>query len=138
MNKLDQRPKSKGLIVPYMVDATVNPIDFKLVDAEHVKRCTTHKRCGICGGKIRGAEFAFIGPDDGRTCFADPWMHLACARLAMGQCPFLAARSDWREEKDNPLLKTYAHNMRLFVAPASQVKAHRDHRGSWHFQMKQK
>lgn len=127
----DERPKVGGLTVPYMVDASQNPIDFKIVDADHVKRCATAKRCGVCGGKIRQGPFAFIGPDDGRTCFADPWMHQHCAQLAMSQCPFLTGKMDWREDRDNPLLSTYAHNMKLFLAKDGE--AHRDQRGGWHF-----
>jgi hypothetical protein len=114
-----------------MVDASRTPIDFKEVDPDHVKRCATAKRCGICGRKIRHEKIALIGPRDGRTCFADPWMHVACARLAMDQCPFLAGRTDWREEKDNALLTTYAHNMGLFIV--DQAEAHRDQSGAWHF-----
>lgn len=132
MSALDDRPKSGNLIVPYMVDDTTDPVDFKSVDADHVKRCATARRCGICGAKIRRGPFAFIGPDDGRSCFADPWMHPECARVAMQQCPFLTGRNDWREDKDNPLLRTYAHNMRLFLAPDGN--AHRDRSGAWHFE----
>jgi ferredoxin len=80
-----------------MVDETLSPIDFKAVDEDHVEDCARRGRCGICGGKIRQGPIAFIGPDDGRTCFADPWMHPACADLAMKQCPFLTGRRDWRE-----------------------------------------
>lgn len=130
-DKLEQRPVVGNLTVPYMVDATQNPIDFKIVDAAHVKRCATGNRCGVCGGKIRRGPVAFIGPDDGRTCFADPWMHPECGGLSMSQCPFLSGKSDWRLDKDNPLLKTYAHNMKLFVAPGGT--AHRDGNGAWHF-----
>ena len=127
----EARPVVGGLVVPYMVDATRNPVDFKIVDAEHVKRCATARRCGICGRKIRNGLIAFIGPNDGRSCFADPWMHEDCARLAMSQCPFLTSRTSWREDGDNPLLRTYARNMKVFVAEEGQ--AHRDAHGAWHF-----
>ena len=33
----------------------------------------------------------------------------------MSQCPFLSGRSTWREDADNPLLKSYAHNMKLLL-----------------------
>lgn len=130
---IEQRPTAQGLVVPYMVDATLDPIDFKAVDAEHVKRCATDRLCGICGAKLHSNEpIAFIGPNDGRKCFADPWMHKGCALIAMAQCPFLTGRSDWREEGDKPLLKTYAHNMKPFVA--QDGRAHKDRLGAWHFE----
>ena len=128
---LAARPIAGNLTVPYMVDASLNPIDFKAVDKDHVKRCATARRCGICGGKIRNGPLAFIGPNDGRSCFADPWMHVDCGKLAMNQCPFLSGRTTWREDQENPLLSTYAHNMVLFTAKDGE--AHRDQLGSWHF-----
>lgn len=86
-DRLARQPSVGRLTVPYMVDATRNPIDFKALDKEHIERCMKHRRCGICGGKIRG-PVAFVGPDDARDCFGDPWMHENCARSAMEQCPF--------------------------------------------------
>lgn len=131
--RLAQRPTVGKLTVPYVVDENRNPIDFKEMDLEHVKRCATARRCGVCGHKARG-YLAFIGPDDGRRCFADPWMHEDCARLAMNQCPFLAGRRDWREEdgRREPMLKTYSLGMTLFIAPDGS--AHRDQLGHWHFE----
>lgn len=130
--KLRERPSVGKLTVPYMVDEKRKPIDFKSVDADHVKRCAQHDRCGVCGGKIRTKRRAFIGPDDGRRCFADPWMHEDCAKLAMVQCPFLAAKRDWRSGAAGPLLATYARNMALFVG--EDGRSHRDQIGAWHFE----
>lgn len=131
--KLETRPTARGLIVPFMVDATRDPIDFKAVDGEHVAQCAADRLCGICGGAIPAGPLVFIGPDDKRRCFADPWMHLACARVALVQCPFLTGRNDWRGDgKDSDLLKTYAHNMVAFVA--GEGRAHQDVLGAWHFE----
>jgi hypothetical protein len=131
--RLARRATVGGLTVPYIVDAERRPIDFKALDGEHVKRCATHRRCGICGGRIRG-PLAFVGPDDGRRCFADPWMHESCARVAMQQCPFLAGRRDWREEegRSDPMLQTYSEGMVLFRAQDGD--AHRGPLGEWHFE----
>ena len=120
--------------MPYMVDATRDPIDFKVIDDVHVENCARRGACGICGQKIRRGPVAFIGPDDGRTCFADPWMHPACADLAMRQCPFLTGRSDWREEeaRNAPLLATYSQDMVPLLA--QNWRAHRDELGAWHFE----
>ena len=122
------------LVVPYMVDATRKPIDFKVLDENHVDECAMKTRCGICGRRIRSGPIAFIGPDDGRTCFADPWMHPACAELAMGQCPFLDGRRDWRDTaaRTNPLTQRYSDGMRLVLA--YNWRSHRDQLGRWHFE----
>lgn len=128
------RPTVHGLVVPFMVDATRNPIDFKVVDEGHVELCARQTRCGICGRKIKKGPIAFIGPDDGRTCFADPWMHPECATLAMQQCPFLTGRRDWSEDtaRSETLLATYARNMVPMLA--RNWRAHRDQGGAWHFE----
>lgn len=131
MTRLDDRPKAGGLRVPYMVQEKNEPIDFKRVNDAHVRRCASERRCGVCGGKIPLGRIVFIGPDDGRRCFADPWMHEHCARLAMAQCPFLASRRGWREHGDNPFLARYEHNMAAFVA--RDGRAHREG-GAWHFE----
>jgi hypothetical protein len=132
--RLDERPVKGRLTVPYMVDERRDPIDFKAVDAEHVDRCAKHRRCGVCGGKIRGGPVAFIGPDDGRRCFADPWMHSDCAQRAMQQCPFLAARKGWRDldQASAPLIEHHAFSMALFFAP--DCRSHKDQLGVWHFE----
>lgn len=130
----EARPEVAGLTVPYVVDARRSPIDFKALQAGHVRKCADERRCAICGKPIRnGLPLAFIGPDDGRRCFADAWMHVECARLAMQQCPFLKGR-DWRDEKGraDPLLASYHANMVLYIAPTG--RAHRDRFQHWHFE----
>lgn len=131
---MNERPTVGTLTVPYMVDATRDSIDFKVVDAGHVEACARKTRCGICGARITRGPIAFIGPDDGRTCFADPWMHPECARQAMSQCPFLTGRRDWREAegRSNPLLATYSRGM--VPMTARNWRAHQDARGAWHFE----
>lgn len=125
------RPTVGRLVVPFMVDASRTPIDFKAVDAGHVEQCATRTRCGICGERIKRGPIAFIGPDDGRTCFADPWMHPECAEVAMAQCPFLVGRRDWREPGGD-LLRPYSDGMVRILA--YNWRAHRDGLGAWHFE----
>lgn len=134
INKLAERPKVAGLIVPFMVDQDRRPIDFKAVDSSHVSMCAKHTRCGVCGGKIRRGPFAFIGPGDGRTCFADPWLHQECASVAMQQCPFLAGRRDWSDAsgRSDPMLRVYSDGMQVTLA--ADGRAHRDAFGHWHFE----
>jgi hypothetical protein len=118
-----------------MVNEFNDPVDFKALAPENIERCAKHRRCGICGGKVRG-ELAFIGPVQRLDvqCFADAWMHLECARLAMVQCPFLAGRKDWRDEaaRRDPHMLRYSEGMRLFTA--RDGRAHRDARRAWHFE----
>lgn len=138
LDALSRRPRAGALTIPYVVPEKTKPIDFKALDNDHIDRCATEGRCGICGAKIKRGPAAFIGPDDTirRTehCFADPWMHVECAQLAMQQCPFLAGRKSWRdaEGREQPLIATYAHNMVLYTA--TNWQSHRDAFGHWHFQ----
>lgn len=127
-----ERPTVGRLVVPYMVDATRSPIDFRGLDPAHVDECARRTRCGVCGGRIRRAPIAFIGPDDGRTCFADPWMHPECAELALAQCPFLAGRRDWRLPAVPLLLEPYSAGMVRVLA--DRWGSHRDAFGVWHFE----
>lgn len=139
MIELDQRPRAGRLVVPFVVDETRHPIDFRENHMPRIRACADHRLCGICGGRIEIYErLAFIGPRTlmERACFADPWMHEECGRIAMEQCPFLSARKDWREPADDQrsarLLKPYSRDMLLRTAPAG--RAHKDGLGSWHFE----
>ena len=134
--RLLDRPTVGSLTVPFMVDAARRPIDFKQLDAAHVERCAKHHRCGVCGRRIAyGKPIAFIGPADGRTCFADPWMHPECAAMAVAQCPFLRGTRDWRDATavDDPLLAGYRPGA-LVTYLAADSRAHRDRSGAWHFE----
>jgi hypothetical protein len=129
----NERPTVGRLTVPFMVDATRQPIDFKALDAEHVERCAKHSRCGVCGRRIHhGRPVALIGPADGRSCYADPWMHPECADLAMAQCPFLRGTRDWRQPGGS-LLQPYSDGM--VVRVVAEARSHRDALGAWHFEV---
>ena len=105
-------------MVPYMVDASRDPIDFKMLDKDRVTECATRTKCGVCGQRINRGPIAFIGPNDGRRCFADPWMHPVCAEESMRRCPFLSGRRDWSEveARSNPLLAIYSSGMAVVLA----------------------
>lgn len=123
-----------SVAVPYMVDAARDPIDFKMLDADRVAECATRGKCGVCGQRIKRGPIAFIGPDDGRRCFADPWMHPPCAEQSMARCPFLSGRRDWSEEsaRENELLTPYSAGMAVVLA--HNWRAHRGQGGAWHFE----
>lgn len=131
---MEDRPRVGQLIVPYMVQERRDPVDFKELDRERVEDCARNGKCGVCGKKIRRSPIAFIGPNDGRTCFADPWMHPACAEVSMQQCPFLSGRHDWKDEasREEALLAPYSSGMG--IALATNWRAHQDARGAWHFE----
>lgn len=134
MSRLHDRPTVGDLTVPYMVEESNTPIDFKRVDDARIEDCARNGKCGVCGGKIRRGPVAFIGPTDGRTCFADPWMHAECAEIAMRQCPFLSGRRDWRDQssRSEPLLAPYSAGQGIVLA--HNWRAHRDPGGAWHFE----
>lgn len=131
---MTERPTVGRLTVPFMVDTTRVPISFAVLDKAHVAICAESGRCGVCGRKIRRGPIAFIGPDDGRTCFADPWMHRRCAETAMTQCPFLAGKRGWRDPAAgaDPLTSMYAEGMVVMLA--YNWRSHLDHLGAWHFE----
>lgn len=135
MTKLEERPVVGRLVVPFMVDEHRDPIRFTELDMAHVAECAERVRCGICGGKIKRGPIAFIGPDDDRSCFADPWMHPACADVAMAQCPFLAGRRDWRDPaaRVDPFTAIYSTAGMVRVL-ATNWRSHRDPSGRWHFE----
>lgn len=134
MTKLAERPVVGRLVVPFMVDEAQQPIRFTELDHAHIAACAERGLCGICGGKIRRSPIAFIGPDDDRRCFADPWMHPDCAEVAMAQCPFLAGRRDWREPdaRVDPLTARYSAGMVIVLA--TNWRSHRDAFEHWHFE----
>lgn len=128
------RPTVGSLTVPFVVDESRRPIDFRQLDPERVKRCAKHRRCGVCGSRIdHGKPLAFIGPDDGRSCYADPWMHVECAELAAQQCPFIRGR-DWRDgdPATRSLVAAYVRNM--VVRVVQEARVHRE-LGAWHFEV---
>lgn len=99
-NKLRDRPRRGGLVVPYMVSMPEEPdapVDFKMLDHEALKQCAAARRCGICGRKIKPKDtLAFIGPERGErdhNCFSDPWMHEVCALYAIRECPYVSGRN---------------------------------------------
>lgn len=128
------RPTVGSLTVPFVVDESVRPIDFRRLDLKRVERCAKHRRCGICGGRLdHGRPVAFIGPDDARTCYADPWMHPACADLAAQQCPFIRGR-DWREKPVAHAKALLAGYETMVIRVVEEARVHR-HAGAWHFEV---
>ncbi len=132
--RLTHRPRSGSLVVPFMVDATQVPIDFKAVDHGHVERCAREKLCGVCGLRIQWGRdlFAFLGPLRDLQCFGDPWMHEGCADYTAGACPFVSGkRRVWREG-DMPSTEVFKGSWMLLIAQGGKV--HTDPNGAYHFE----
>ena len=134
-NKLSDRPLRGRIVVPFMVDESRDPIDFKALDEERLKQCAGQRRCGICGRKLkRGDTYAFIGPVRDLLCFDNPWMHEVCARYSARHCSFLGdGQRRYRDpaDADDELLAPWLGELAIYLAPTGSV--HRDAL-SWHFQ----
>lgn len=119
-NKLLRRPVVGSIVIPYMVNESRDPIDFKQLDRSRVQLCVTMRRCGICGTPIKSNQrYAFLGPARELLCFADPWMHEDCARYTIKACPFASGRNrHYRsgDGDDDPLLSTYEGAWELVIA----------------------
>lgn len=136
-NRLLRRPRIGALVVPFVVDEMIEPIDFKMLDPARVRRCAQERLCAVCGRSMAGSRFAFIGPHDGRTCFADPWMHEPCARYTIQHCPFVSGRQGFRDplaEEHPELTARYENSHALVVARGGG--AHLDTLGGWHFEVR--
>jgi hypothetical protein len=139
--RLASRPVVGGLIVPYIVDETRRPIDFKALNLNHVQKCATEHRCAVCGRRI-AKRHAFIGPISHRSdrCFGDPWMHVGCADYVAANCPFVSGRRPvYRGESgidDESLREAILHpyESESWMIIARGGRAHRDQTGAWHFE----
>lgn len=131
---LERRPKVGTLTVPWTVDEAEHPLRFAVQRQDRVLQCVAEGRCAICGARIRRGPIAFIGPDDGRECFGDPWMHPRCAMVALQECPFLSCRRGWREgwAQSDLHLAVYQHNMVLYLADS--WRGYVDPVGAIHFE----
>jgi len=97
----------RGYPIPFMV---VQPEDndgealLGVLDPERVIRALRNRLCGVCGEGL-GYWITFIGGPLSlrKRWFRNPPMHEACARYAMGVCPFLASpHARYRPVSGNP------------------------------------
>lgn len=128
--RLASRPRSGRLVIPYMVDESKDPIDFKALDPTHVENCARKHRCGVCGKHI-AKRHAFIGPiqraHTALMCFGDPWMHVGCAEYVAEACPFVSGRSpEYRGQNLKEALRLVEpHQLEQWMVIARDGKAHR-------------
>lgn len=92
-----------GRPIPAFVAYVDGKPDFRIVDAEFLRRCVTLKLCWICGG-VMGKYVAFtIGPMCAvNRVSAEPPSHLDCATYAARACPFLVNPNKERRKGNLP------------------------------------
>ena len=102
---LDDRPKYKGLPIPFVqafkADGTTP--DFTAIDPIKAMECARHRLCGLCGEKM-GWWVAFVGgPQSAKLgTYGDPAMHPECAEQALELCPHIANQRTSRATKVAP------------------------------------
>lgn len=92
----------RGYPIPKFVQ-TVPTLDFRVLDARHMRRCVDSKICWICGGRLGRGLTAVIGPMCAvNRISSEPPSHLDCARYAARVCPFLAIPEMRRNDHNLP------------------------------------
>lgn len=115
---LKRRPHFKGMPVPITVTWVNGHPDFTAIDWPAAHRLAAQRDCALCGDKMLGSRFAFIGGPAATEArvFVDGPMHEDCARYAIVVCPFVAGRKDEYRAGAN---RTYG--MALTIASAYKV-----------------
>lgn len=91
-NQWDDRPRYKGLVVPYSVQWFDGVPDFRVTNHDAIVNCVHNRVCGLCGHEIEKPELiCFLGGTNSllSRLFTDPGMHEACAKYSVEVCPFL-------------------------------------------------
>lgn len=88
---LRQRPKYKGLPIPFTTFIKDGVPDFKVLDIPNRNLCLRRRLCALCGQSLKDT-IVFIGGENSiaQRTFVDPAMHEDCALYAAQACPFLA------------------------------------------------
>lgn len=105
--KLRPRPRDiHGRPIPFtnLIRADGTP-DFRVLDAEKVKKCAREKLCALCGTRL-GVHVFFIGGDGSANqgIFTDGPMHKECAEFASRACPFVALEQSQYSQRTCPAL----------------------------------
>ena len=103
---LQARPVINGFILPWFVDETIDPIDFRVSDQRKIFKAHRQALCWICG-KRRDPTFSFvIGPMCSiNRISAEPPAHHDCAMYSVTHCPFLSRPQMKRSPRDLPVDK---------------------------------
>lgn len=85
------RTDHRGFPVPWFVAWVDGEPQFPVVDPAKIVLAVKGERCWICGGKLGRFRASVSGPmcAVNRT-ISEPQSHVACARFAAINCPFLA------------------------------------------------
>ena len=81
----------RGFPVPYFVKWIDGEPHFPVMDGDKLAVAINQSRCWICGDVLGAYKCFVIGPMCGvNRISAEPPSHLACARFAALNCPFMA------------------------------------------------
>ena len=92
--RLKQRPKYKGLPVPYiaLIGSDGKP-DFRVTDKERWSSVVRYGLCQLCGQGLGRFMFFVGGPQAAKSnAYYEPAAHLDCLIYAMQVCPFIVGK----------------------------------------------
>lgn len=79
--------------VKWLADAETGQLrpEFRIIDNEHMRRCTEHNLCWVCGGHMGVHKTFVIGVLSSVSgASGEPPSHRDCAEFAVQACPYLA------------------------------------------------
>lgn len=94
--RLKNRPKHKGLPIPYIAMITDEGVaDFRITDEEKRWDVMINQKCQLCAEPL-GKYFFFTGGVEAAKAnlYFEPAAHLDCLLYAMQVCPFIVGRTD--------------------------------------------
>jgi hypothetical protein len=81
----------RGFPVPWFVDRTIDPPDFRIIDERKVMLAADRRLCWVCGQALGAYAAYVVGP---MCCInrvsAEPPSHRECAEYSARVCPFLS------------------------------------------------
>lgn len=93
----------RGFPVPWFVDRTIQPPDFRIIDDRKVLEAAERRRCWVCGQSLGAYAAYLVGP----MCVvnrvsAEPPSHRECAEYSAKVCPFLSRPHARRRTNNMP------------------------------------
>ena len=101
--RIARLPVFEGWPVPWFVDQTIDPPDFRVVDRRKFFQAIKERRCWVCGEPL-GVWLAF---PIGSMCaisrtISEPPSHRECAEWSIKWCPFISNPDMVRRTDDVP------------------------------------
>jgi hypothetical protein len=94
---------ARGYPVPKFVRYIDGVPDFRVIDADFMRRAIRNRLCWICGQRLG----VFLAVCSGPMCVlsgtvSEPGQHISCARFAVQACPFMTHPNRARNEHGLP------------------------------------